>query len=297
VPATAAFEAFLRERSVPTRGSHPLSACTTFCIGGPARWLVQPRDPDQLGDTLRRARECDIPVRLLGGGSNLLVGDRGVDGAVVRLNALSRVDFGPDTVTVEGGANLPRLVKETTARGLAGLQCLTGVPGSVAGALVMNAGGRHGEIGTVVRWVDVMDAEGNASRLTQAEAGFRYRDSNLKGRIVLGAGLALEPADPEPVRRLYDEILRNKKETQPLGSPNAGCIFKNPPGEKAGKLIDACGLKGARAGAAHVSRKHANFIINEGRALADDVLCLIDRIRAEVSARFGFSLELEILVW
>jgi len=297
VPAAAAFEAFLRERSVPTRPGHPLSSCTTFRIGGAARWLLQPRDPDQLGETLRRARECDIPVKLLGGGSNLLVGDRGVDGAVVRLNALSRVDFGPDTVTVEGGANLPRLVKETTSRGLAGLQCLTGVPGSVAGALVMNAGGRHGEIGASVRWVDVMDAGGNASRLTPAEAGFRYRDSNLKGRIVLGAGLDLPPADPAAMRDLYDDILRNKKETQPLGSPNAGCIFKNPPGEKAGKLIDACALKGARAGAAHVSRKHANFIINEGRALADDVLCLIDRIRAEVSARFGLPLELEILVW
>ncbi|HTF57115.1 MAG TPA: UDP-N-acetylmuramate dehydrogenase [Planctomycetota bacterium] len=298
MPAFAAFEAFLRERAIPARLGHPLAGCTTFRIGGPARFLVQPRTEEDLGLAFRSARECDVPVRLLGGGSNLLVGDRGVDGAVLRLHSLDRVDWSPDgSVAVQGGASLPRLVKEATRRGLAGLQGLTGVPGTVAGALVMNAGGRHGEIGPTVRWVDILDAEGNPKRLTPSEAGFRYRTSDLRGRIVLGAGLQLTPDEPAPLAARYDEIMRDKKETQPLGRPNAGCIFKNPPGERAGRLIDRCGLKGARAGAARVSSKHANFIINEGRALADDVLCLVDRIRAEVSARFALSLELEILVW
>jgi UDP-N-acetylmuramate dehydrogenase len=161
----------------------------------------------------------------------------------------------------------------------------------------MNAGGRHGEIGPAVRWVDVLEADGRPRRLTREEAGFRYRDSDLRGRIVLGARLDLAPVDPAGLTARYDDIMRDKKETQPLGRPNAGCIFKNPPGEKAGRLIDQAGLKGAREGAAHVSRKHANFIVNEGRAAADDVLCLIDRIRAAVSARNGVVLDLEILVW
>jgi len=298
VPAAAAFDAFLRERRVPVREGHPLASGTTFRIGGPARWLVEPDSPEQAADTLRAARECDIPLRLLGGGSNLLVRDTGVDGAVLRLNRLSSVAWGSDgSATVEGGASLPRLVKEATRRGLSGLEGLTGVPGSVAGALVMNAGGRHGEIGPSVRWVDVVESDGTRRRLTRDEAGFRYRNSDLRGRIVLGARLELAPTDPVALAATYDDIMRDKKETQPLGRPNAGCIFKNPAGGKAGRLIDECGLKGARAGAARVSRKHANFIVNEGRATADDVLCLIDRIRAEVSARSGFSLELEILVW
>ena len=298
MPAAAAFDAFLRERDIPFRTGHPLASGTTFRIGGPARWLVEPATPDQAAGALGAARECDIPVRLLGGGSNLLVRDAGVDGAVLRLNRLAGVEWGTDgSATVEGGASLPRLVKEATRRGLSGLEGLTGVPGSVAGALVMNAGGRHGEIGPSVRWVDVLDADGTPRRLTREEAGFRYRDSDLRGRIVLGARLELAPVDPAGLAARYDDILRDKKETQPLGRPNAGCVFKNPSGAKAGRLIDECGLKGAREGAARVSRKHANFIVNEGRARADDVLCLIDRIRAEVSARSGLFLELEILVW
>ncbi len=298
MPAATAFDAFLRERRIPNRPGHPLASGTTFRIGGPARWLVEPEAPDQAADTVRAARECDIPLRLLGGGSNLLVRDAGVDGAVLRLNRLASVEWGTDgSATVEGGASLPRLVKEATRRGLSGLEGLTGVPGSVAGALVMNAGGRHGEIGPAVRWVDVLDPDGTPRRLSREEAGFRYRNSDLRGRIVLGARLELTPVDPAALAATYDQIMRNKKDTQPLGRPNAGCVFKNPAGAKAGMLIDDCGLKGARRGAAHVSSKHANFIINEGRATADDVLCLIDRIRAEVSARHGVALELEIFVW
>jgi len=298
VPAAAAFDAFLRERRVPNRPGHPLASGTTFRIGGPARWLVEPATTGQAADTLRAARECDIPVKLLGGGSNLLVRDEGVDGAVLRLNRLNSVAWGTDgSATVEGGASLPRLVKEATQRGLSGLEGLTGVPGSVAGALVMNAGGRHGEIGPAVRWVDVLEPDGTPRRLSQAEAEFRYRTSGLRGRIVVGARLELATVEPAGLAAKYDEIMRDKKETQPLGRPNAGCIFKNPAGEKAGRLIDECGLKGARAGAAHVSSKHANFIINEGRATADDVLELIDRIKAAVFSRRGVSLELEILVW
>ncbi|HEU4339337.1 MAG TPA: UDP-N-acetylmuramate dehydrogenase [Planctomycetota bacterium] len=298
MPAAAAFDAFLRERRVPNRPGHPLASGTTFRIGGPARWLVEPASTDQAADTLRAARECDISLKLLGGGSNLLVRDEGVDGAVLRLNRLKAVAWGTDgSATIEGGASLPRLVKEATQRGLSGLEGLTGVPGSVAGALVMNAGGRHGEIGPTVRWVDVLESDGTPRRLSQAEAGFRYRASDLRGRIVVGARLELNPSDPTGLAAKYGEIMRDKKETQPLGRPNAGCIFKNPAGAKAGRLIDECGLKGARAGAAHVSSKHANFIINEGRATADDVLELIDRIRAAVSSRRGVSLELEILVW
>lgn len=295
--AVAAFDAFLRERALDVKRERRLSECTTFRIGGPARWVVQPRDEGELAETVHRARECDVPIRLLGGGSNLLVGDAGFDGAVIRLHAFSRIEISDGFVFVHGGASLPRLVKETTRRGLAGLQCLAGVPGRVAGALVMNAGGRHGEIGSKVRWVDVMDPTGAMSRLSAPQAAFRYRDSDLKRWVVIAAGLELVPEDPSVVASLYADILRDKKRTQPMGTPNAGCIFKNPSGGKAGRMVESCGLKGAREGAARVSRKHANFIVNEGRALAGDVFRLIDRIRDAVRREFGVALELEVLVW
>jgi UDP-N-acetylmuramate dehydrogenase len=168
---------------------------------------------------------------------------------------------------------------------------VAGVPAAVGGAIRMNAGGRHGEIADSVRYVDVMTSAGEIRRLSKPEVGFRYRGTGLGDAIVLAAGFELRP-DPQ-VQERYDAILGDKKRTQPLGSHNAGCMFKNPPGGHAGRLIDEWGLKGERVGGAHVSSKHANFIINEGNATATDVLRLVDVIRAKVPV----PLELEVLVW
>jgi UDP-N-acetylmuramate dehydrogenase len=287
VVAVHAFGTFLRERGIPARFNEPLAPYTTFKIGGPADALVEPRDEDDLAAVFREARGAGLPVHVLGGGANLLVRDEGVRGAVVRLSGFNRRSGD----RVGAGCGLPRIVKETVNEGLAGLEGLAGVPGTVGGAVRMNAGGRHGEIGSAVRSVDVMTPEGTFRRVPRAEAGFRYRGNGLGGNVVVAAEFDLRP-DPA-ARERYDAVLARKKEVQPLNRPSAGCTFKNPPGGHAGQIIDGCGLKGTRVGGARVSDRHANFIVNEGGATASDVFRLIEIIRN----RAPVPLELEVEVW
>jgi UDP-N-acetylmuramate dehydrogenase len=287
VVAVHTFDTFLQERAIPVRFDTPLAPYTTMKVGGPADFLVQPRSDDELGATLRAARECDIPVRILGSGANLLVRDEGVRGAVIRLTRFNR----REGLHVQAGYLLARLVKETASEGLAGLEGLAGVPATVGGAIRMNAGGRHGDIAGAVRYVDVMASDGEIRRLTREEVGFRYRGTNLGASLVIAAGFDLRP--DEGVRERYDAILGDKKKSQPFGSPNAGCMFKNPPEGHAGKVIDEGGLKGERVGNAHVSVKHANFIVNDGGATATDILRLVEVIRGRVAV----ALELEVEIW
>lgn len=285
--AVHAFDTFLRDDRVSVRFEEPLAPHTTMKVGGPAEFFVEPRNEEELAAVFLAARECDLPVRFLGSGANLLVRDEGVRGAVLRLGRFNRrVD-----AHVQAGYNLAKLVHETVAEGLAGLECLAGVPATVGGAIAMNAGGRHGEIRDAIRYVDVMTPEGTIRRLSRREAGFHYRGASLGGAIVLGAGFELKP-DPD-VRARYDAVLAAKKESQPLGTHNAGCMFKNPPGGHAGRIIDEHGLKGIRVGGARVSPRHANFIENEGGATASDVLRLVELVRGRVPV----ALDLEILVW
>ena len=285
--AVQAFDTFLREARVPVRYDHPLAPYTTMKVGGPADFFIEPHDEDDLARVLKAARECEVATRILGSGANLLVRDEGVRGAVIRLSRLKR----RDGLHVQAGYNLTTLVKETASEGLAGLECVAGVPATIGGAIRMNAGGRHGETAGAVRYVDVMGPDGEIRRLKKAEVGFRYRGTALGDAIVIAAGFELVP-DPK-VRQRYDEILGDKKRSQPLGSHNAGCMFKNPSGGHAGRIIDECGLKGERVGAAHVSRKHGNFIVNDGGATAGDVLRLVEIIQSRVPV----PLELEVLVW
>lgn len=285
--AVSAFETFLRERGIPFRERAPLGPHTTLKVGGPADFYAEPRDEAEVAALWRAAREADLPFRVLGAGANVLIGDAGVRGVVARLTRLRhRRDL-----HVQAGYSLPVLVKETVAAGLSGLECLAGVPATVGGAVRMNAGGRHGDMAGAVSYVDVVRSDGELRRLRPEEVGFRYRGTNLDDAVIVAAGLALRP--DRDVRDRYEEILSAKKRSQPLGSPNAGCMFKNPPGGRAGRLIEEAGLKGERVGRVHVSRKHANFMINEGGATADDVFRLIDRVRSRVAA----PLELEVLVW
>lgn len=264
----------------------PLGPLTTMKVGGPAEYFAEPRTIEELAALLATG----IPWRILGSGANLLVRDRGVEGLVIRLHRLQR----REGLYVEAGRNLPNLVKETVSEGLAGLECLAGVPATVGGAVAMNAGGRHGEIGDAIRFVDVLE-NGEVRRLSRAEVGFRYRGTALGGRPVVGAQFELRP-DPRVGER-YDAILAAKKATQPLGCRNAGCMFRNPPGGHAGRLIDESGLKGLAVGGIHVSRKHANFFVNDGTGTADDVFRLADLVRDAVRRRAGVELELEIVVW
>ena len=285
--AVQGFDTFLAERRVPVRLDEPLAPFTTMKVGGPADYFVEPRTPEDLAATFRAALECGLPVRILGSGANLLVRDEGVRGVVVRFTHLNR----RKGLHVEAGYNFARLVKETAAEGLGGLECLAGIPAQVGGAIRMNAGGRHGETAAAVDYVDVMTPAGELRRLTREQVGFRYRGTSLGDAVVLAAGFYLLPADG--VRERYEGVLAQKKSSQPLGTHNAGCMFKNPPGGHAGRIIDECGLKGLRVGNAHVSEKHANFIENDGGATAADILRLVEKIQA----RAPLPLELEVLVW
>lgn len=285
--AVHAYDTFLTERGIPVRLDEPLGPHTTMKVGGPADYFVEPRTPDELAEAFRAARDCSLPVRLLGSGANLLVRDEGVRGVVVRLTHLNR----REGLHVQAGYSFPKLVKETAAEGLGGLECLAGIPAQVGGAIRMNAGGRHGETAAAVKYVDVLTGDGDVRRLSKDQVGFRYRGTGLGDAVVLAAGFDLKPADHLWER--YNDVLSQKKSSQPLGTPSAGCMFKNPPGGHAGRIIDECGLKGLRVGNAHVSEKHANFIENDGGATAADILKIVETIQA----RAPVPLELEVLVW
>ena len=275
----------------------PLAPYTTFGVGGPARVLALPQSVEDAIAAIAYARDEGLPFRILGGGSNVLIPDEGFDGVVVRTRGLRRRTFFADGVEAEGGASFPLLVKETVDRGLRGIEALCGIPGTVAGALAMNAGGRHGEIQDAVEWVDVLDEEGAVRRLKRDEIEFRYRESSLKGRVILSCRLRLEPGDPAALAARRRDVQSAKEATQPLTARTAGCMFRNPPGGSAGRMIDECGLKGARAGGASISSLHANFIVNDGGATAREIESLASLARARVFDRFGITLEDEVVRW
>ncbi|MCZ7644446.1 MAG: UDP-N-acetylmuramate dehydrogenase [Planctomycetota bacterium] len=279
-----------------------LAARTAYKVGGPARWYVQPHDETTLAALLRRAADRRLPVHVLGGGTNLLVADGGVDGAVIRLplRGFARIERQGTRLTVGAGFSLPRLVKWSLAQGLAGLECLVGVPGSVGAALRMNAGGKYGELGARVVSVRGVEWDGTPFRFNRDACGFRYRDSDLKDRLVTACELDLEPAEPPHGEALVRRIIAEKRASQPLDRRSAGCVFKNPklPGvPPAGKMIDELGLKGLRVGGASVSTLHANFVVTDRWATATDVLGLIRHIRRHVYRERGVQLDLEIATW
>ena len=282
------------------RPSEPLEALTWFRLGGPAAFLARPTTAEELSGLLRRCRQSDLPWRVLAGGSNVLVRDEGVRGLVVHLESPSFSDVRIDGPRIVAGAAVPltALISQAARAGLAGLETLTGIPGTVAGAVRGNSGGRQGAIGQFVHRVHVLDADGEVRTRQRDDLIFSYRDSNLDDCIILSAELELEPDDPEAVVRKMRRIWIVKKENQPYGHQSSGCIFKNPTPElSAGSLIDQAGLKGRRIGGAEVSDRHANYIIAEPGATVSDVLELIDLARDEVLRQFGYELELQIQIW
>lgn len=278
----------------------PLAGHTWYGLGGPARWLVTPRDEAELAEVLRRCADQGVPWRVLGRGANVLVGDRGFDGAVIRLSepAWEAMHFMPPRVRAAAGVDFPRLVRNTIERGLVGLEDLAGIPGTVGGATRMNAGGRHGEVARYVHSARLVRPDGSIVERVAAELEFGYRRSRLDGAVIAEVTFELQPGDTTAAMQRFRAIWSEKYATQPaLSSKCAGCVFKNPPGDAAGRLLDYQGLKGARRGAAEISPKHANFIVAHPGATAQNVIDLIAHARERVHSATGVQLELEIEIW
>lgn len=278
--------------------NEPMARHTWYRLGGPARYFLTPRNEDELGDVVNRCRENGMLFYVLGGGANLLVSDEGVAGAVIQLSGeFSKTGIDGHRVTAGAGADISKLTLRCVREGLGGMECLTGVPGSVGGSVKMNAGGAFGDIGSIISRVRLMDATGAAYWAERESLVFAYRSTNITAKFILQAIFDLTPDDPEQILKKVKEIWFFKKNSQPLNAKSAGCVFKNPRQMSAGALIDQAGLKGAEVGGAVVSEKHANFIIARDHCKAADVLKLIEIVRHRVHERFGVQLELELEVW
>jgi UDP-N-acetylmuramate dehydrogenase len=277
----------------------PLSRHTSFHIGGPADALALAENTADLAACLDFAREEGLPVFFLAAGTNLLVRDGGIRGLAIKLEGeFKDIVFDGGRVRAGAGANLALLSKKAGEAGLSGLEFAIGIPGTVGGGLVMNAGAHGGELSEVVRRIGFLE-EGQVRECPASEAGFGYRTSRFKGgqTLLLWADLELKPGEHSAVQARMAEALLKRQSSQPLAMPNAGCVFKNPAsGPSAGALIEACGLKGLRQGGAEVSEMHANFIVNAGGAKAADVLALMQVIRKKVSEDRGVNLENEVLI-
>ncbi|MDH4240372.1 MAG: UDP-N-acetylmuramate dehydrogenase [Phycisphaerae bacterium] len=279
--------------------NYPLANHTWYGLGGPADFFIRPKSIDQLKDVALRCNENQIKVYVLGFGSNLLISDEGLRAAVVKLDSdqFKKVEFDGEEVTAWAGADLSKLVLTCVQKGLSGIEALTGIPGSIGGAVRMNAGGSFGDIGAAVETVTLMDNQGNVFEKSKPELMFDYRGTNITAKFILNARMKLTEGDPDQIMRTVKEIWIHKKNNQPLNSKNSGCIFKNPRGASAGALIDRAGLKGLQIGGAAVSEKHANFIIAEKGCKSRDVMRLIDAIKERVKEHFDTELELEIEIW
>ncbi len=270
----------------PRRVGEPLSSHTTFRIGGPAWVMYWPTTVEALVEAVRRLRGEGVPHRVIGGGAKLLFADEGFPGVILHTGLLRHVEDRGETLWVEPGYPLAGLVRQ-------GLWELAGIPGTAGGAVVMNAGTKHGSISSYVVAVQTLLPDGNVRLVPKEECGFGYRTSlfRLQRLPVLGVELR-KPKE----KRAVEELLAERRRTQPLGLPSAGCVFRNPPNLSAGWLIDQAGLKGLRIGDAQISPKHANFIVNLGQARATEVLALVALAQERVEKLFRVRLELELEV-
>lgn len=294
MPPAALMETLAAAMPGRVRADESLARHTSFRIGGPADVLVQPDTAEELGLVVREAAAHGVPVTLLGGGSNMLVGDGGIRGVVVKLGrGFRRVEWSDHGVRAGAAVQLGRIARESVARGLAGLEHAEGIPGTVGGALYMNAGAYGGDVAAVVDAVWGVDARGVVQRVGRDALAFQYRRALLPpGFVVTAVAFALRPDDAAPVR--MDDARRRRTASQPHGLANCGSVFKNPRGDHAGRLIEAAGLKGWRVGGARISERHANFIVNEGRAQAADVQALMSVAQRAVWERSGVWLEPEV---
>jgi len=278
---------------------HPLAKETWYGLGGPADYFIRPESTEQLALVVKRCNENKVPIYVLGYGSNLLVSDEGVRGAVIQLKSdnFSQIKFVKEQVIAGAGVELSRLLLTCAKKGLSGLEPLTGIPGSIGGAVRMNSGGNFGDIGTVVESVTLMDKDGKVFEKKKPELQFDYRQSNIAAKFILEAKINMTEGDPEQITKTIKENWVYKKNNQPLNTINSGCIFKNPRGLSAGAMIDRAGLKGTQIGGAIVSEKHANFFIAQKGCTSRDVMRLIETVKEKVQKQFNVELELEIEIW
>lgn len=273
-----------------------LAEYTSFKIGGPADLLVEPTDPASLQQILQTLSEAQVPFFLLGKGSNLLVGDLGIRGVVIRMTALDYVRVEENRIIAGSGITLAKLANAALKANLAGLEFASGIPGTLGGAVVMNAGAYGGEMKDVISKVTAYTPKGEKKVLTNGESAFSYRHSGFQqnGWIVAEVELELTADEPDQIRERMNDLNQRRKDKQPLEYPSAGSAFKRPPGYYAGALIDEAGLRGFQIGGAQVSEKHAGFIINTGDATAKDVVRLIRHIQAAIKEREGVDMEPEV---
>ena len=275
----------------------PMKKHTTFRIGGPADYFIMPSNEKELAETIRVCREFSIPIYIVGNGSNLLVGDKGFRGAIIQLyKSMGTFQVEGNQITAQAGCSLAQIANAALDAALTGFEFAAGIPGTLGGAVVMNAGAYGGEMKDIVQNVTVLTREGEIRKLEKEELGFGYRASVIKDRgyVVLGAELMLVPGDKEEILARMQELKNKRVEKQPLEYPSAGSAFKRPEGYFAGKLVMDAGLSGYAVGGAKVSEKHCGFLINAGGATASDVMELIRQIQAKVKEQFGVQLEPEI---
>ena len=279
--------------------AEPMTKHTSFHIGGPAELMAQPQSEAELQSLLLKAAEAAVPVTLVGNGSNLLVRDKGIRGLVIKLGSMLRdIKLNGNVLTFGSGVSLAQASKKAAELGLSGMEFAVGIPGSIGGAVYMNAGAYDGEMSKVVKSVRVMNAAGEVSELSADELDFGYRHSALQGsgKIVTSVTVELAAGDKQAIAEKMADFSNRRITKQPLELPSAGSMFKRPPGYFAGTLIDQTGLKGYTVGGAQVSTKHAGFVVNIGGATAADVLQLISDVQAKVFAAHGVHLEPEVLV-
>jgi UDP-N-acetylmuramate dehydrogenase len=278
------------------RFNAPLKEYTSFHIGGPADVLVEPVDVEDVARLTKQTYEQALPLFVLGG-TNVLVRDKGIRGVVVSLAKLRAIKEEPGSVLyAEGGVGMPTLIGHAIRRSLAGLEWAAGIPGTVGGCVVMNAGTRLGEMKDSVKAVRIVSSKGALIHCPAESIDFRYRRATLPPGVVVGVWLQLRAGVRSDIGQIVKDYLHYRRNTQPLTLPSAGCVFKNPLNDSAGRLVEAAGLKGTSVGDAQVSTKHANFIVNQGHASAADVLSLIKKVRARIARKMGIKLELELKI-
>lgn len=278
----------------------PMANHTSFRIGGPAKILVLPENSDQIVKTIRLCKEVEQPYLIMGNGSNILVEDEGIDALIIKISEqMSSVEFDGNTVIAESGVLLSKLSKMIQRESLKGFEFASGIPGTLGGAIFMNAGAYDGEIKDVIEWVEVITPEDEIVRLDTEALAFNYRTSVVrdKGYIVLRCALKLEKGDPMIIQEIINELTYKRVSRQPLEYPSAGSTFKRPPGYYAGQLIEDAGLRGLRHGDAQVSEKHCGFVINVGKATCNEVMDLIRVIQKVVKDTFDVDLEREVRIF
>ena len=275
-----------------------MSSHTTFKIGGAADLIVEPENKNQIAAILGMVRQFDIPCFVMGNGSNLLVGDKGIRGVVIKIaNAMSSYEINGETIVAESGIKLSRLANAALGEGLAGLEFASGIPGTLGGAVYMNAGAYGGEMKDVIEnvtYIDKKTLEIMTIPCSKCDFGYRRSVFSKSGDVICGATMRLFSDNPDDIKARMTELSAKRTEKQPVDKPSAGSTFKRPEGYFAGTMIQDCGLKGFKIGGAEVSQKHAGFVINSGGATAKDVLDLIEHIKKEVKNKYGVELEPEV---